>query len=410
MIVKRNNVLLFFAFFLNPFASVFLSLGAIKKNNIAFTIIIVSSLVFVVTLLTPPYQDLYRRYITTYYLYDPSTTLWEALEGKVDFLFYFFSWMLYKLDLPFYLIPALFSSVSCYCTLSAANHHWQKNNNEVNKGIFLIGFLCIFSFVNVIMIASTLRFGLAVALFVKAISLYFLTGKKNKAYFYFIFSLSCHISLLLPLTAFFISRYFKISWFTCFILSLAMYMGSHFIIPLLLNIVNLGYINDYITVGYLSTDYANVTNNANTLLVQMVKWLLLVFFIILLVRHKSISPQYDNFIKILIVVSAMTALSATIFNRYFIGVLTPIVVIGALSNLSKINYKPLLKLALMIVLIFNITVINVFLERRQIIMASMWEGLYVPPVFHLLYNMDKFNGYLNEIDSDGNWVKNKLAE
>ena len=40
----------------------------------------------------------------------------------------------------------------------------------------------------------------------------------------------------------------------------------------------------------------------------------------------------------------------------------------------------------------------------------MWRGLYLPPAFSLLYSMRDFDNYLKEIDNDGNWVKNRLAE
>ncbi|HFO6257266.1 TPA: O27 family O-antigen polymerase, partial [Escherichia coli] len=112
----------------------------------------------------------------------------------------------------------------------------------------------------------------------------------------------------------------------------------------------------------------------------------------------------------LIVFSAMTALSITIFNRYFIGLISPLVFIGGVSCLSRLSFKPLFQMIIIITLLFNILVINIFLERRQIIMAKMWRGLYLPPAFSLLYSMRDFDNYLKEIDNDGNWVKNRLAE
>ncbi len=372
-------------------------------------IILVSWLVFFITLLTPPYQDLYRRYITTYYIYDANTSLADALNGKIDFLFYFCAWLLYKLSLPFYLVPAIFSSLSCYFTLSAANDSWKRINDDLSKGVLLIAMLCIFSFVNVIMIASTLRFGFAVALFIKGISLYYFKNEKKKGYLFFIISISCHVSMLLPLFAVLLSKFVKISWFSCLLLCFCTCIASAYILPFVLNIVHLGYINDYVTKGYLSTDYANVTNNVNTLVVQSVKWVILVCFLSFFMRNKSISNAFDNYVRVLIIVSATTALSVTIFNRYFIGLLTPLIVIGTLSDLVQIQKKNFLKLLLVLILTFNILVINIFLERRQIIMAQMWRGLYIPPAFSLLYNMDDFDSYLKEIDSDGNWAKNKLA-
>lgn len=125
MKINKNSVFISCIFILNPLASVLCALRSINKKNLGFVIVLISVLTFFITLYTPPYQDLYRRYISTYYIYNSQTTLWEALENKVDFLFYLCSWLFFKLDFPFYLIPALFSSISCYCILSAANDFWR---------------------------------------------------------------------------------------------------------------------------------------------------------------------------------------------------------------------------------------------------------------------------------------------
>ena len=71
--------------------------------------------------------------------------------------------------------------------------------------------------------------------------------------------------------------------------------------------------------------------------------------------------------------------------------------------------RSIIKPMIVVILLFNITFINIYLERRQIQMARLWTGLYLPPAVLLYYNMDQFNNYLSELDSDGNWVKNKLC-
>ena len=410
MKINKNSVFISCIFILNPLASVLCALRSINKKNLGFVIVLISVLTFFITLYTPPYQDLYRRYISTYYIYNSQTTLWEALENKVDFLFYLCSWLFFKLDFPFYLIPALFSSISCYCILSAANDFWRYDKKNVSRYILLIAFLCIFSIIDVIMIASTLRFGFAVALFIKGISTYYVVGKKKRAYAFFLLATSCHVSMLLPVCVIFVNKFIKISWLNCFILSILMYISRIYLVPFILNIVNLGHLNEYVTTGYINTEYANLSNNTNTLLVQAYKWLIFFVFLIFFIKSRTLFPEFDNYVRLLIVFSAMTALSITIFNRYFIGLISPLVFIGGVSCLSRLSFKPLFQMIIIITLLFNILVINIFLERRQIIMAKMWRGLYLPPAFSLLYSMRDFDNYLKEIDNDGNWVKNRLAE
>lgn len=409
MKINKSNTTITFFLFINPLLGFLLSLFSLRKENFKFFIITASFFVFCITLYTPPYQDLYRKYISTYYVYNQNTTLLEALKGQVDFLFYTNSWLLFKLSLPFYLIPAIYSSLSMYLTLSAAKDFWVLNAAECRRNTFLICVLCVFSFVDFIMIASTLRFGFAVSLILKGITSFYIKDRKKTAIILFILSVTCHMSMLLVVVAIFCSSYIKISRLTCGITSVIVYSTSIYIFPFILNSIHLGILNEYITNGYLNTDYANISENINTLLVQSSKWFMLLVFFIFYYKQGTASKEFDNFVRLLIILSCTTALSVTMFNRYFNGLLLPLIVISALSKLLVIEKSKFFKVFIIFIFIFNTFVVNIFLERRQLIMGEMWRGLYTPVFFIIIYNMDDFNSYLKDIDSDGNWVKNRLA-
>lgn len=367
-------------------------------------------MVFFVTLRIPPFQDLYRRYVDSYYIYTANTTLADALSGKIDYLFYFNSWFFYKTGMPFYLIPAGYAALSTYMILSSAYDMWKADNQKYTKLTLIVAFLSVFSFVDFIMIASTLRFGFAVALTIKALSFIYVRKKSFVGILLLLVAISCHVSMLIVVVSIVLNKFIKVSTLNCFILSVIAYLGSAYIVPYLLGTINLWGLSQYINNGYIQSDYASVTTNINTLIVQSYKWILLLLFFCYFCCNKKIWPAYENHLKLLIIICSCSAISATILNRYFIGLVLPIIVIAAQGALSNINKKGLFQLFSIIVIIVNISFVNIYLERRQILLGKLWYGLFTPPAFSLMYNMEGFNSYLIEIDEDGNWIKNKVAE
>ncbi len=114
MKISKDLPLLFIASMLNPFIAILGSIFLFNKKNAKGIIIILSLIVFFITIKIPPWQDLYRRFLDTYMLYNESTTYMDAIRGHVDILFYVNALLFYKIGLPFYFIPALYSSLSFY--------------------------------------------------------------------------------------------------------------------------------------------------------------------------------------------------------------------------------------------------------------------------------------------------------
>ncbi|HBX7041401.1 TPA: hypothetical protein MIB11_27360, partial [Klebsiella pneumoniae] len=59
---------------------------------------------------------------------------------------------------------------------------------------------------------------------------------------------------------------------------------SSTLVPVILSHVNLGVVNDYFINGYVDTDFANVTDDSHTLLLQLYKYGL--FFVLTVIYFK----------------------------------------------------------------------------------------------------------------------------
>lgn len=407
MKLNKSFIVSFSGLMIAPILGVLISIFQLNKKNAKYCILILSIFVFFITIKISPYQDLYRRYLVTYLQYTSNTTLSDALYGHIDVLFYFNAWAFFNLGIPFYFIPAIYSALSVYFVMISASSIWLKDEG-ISKQRFLILFFAVFSFIDVVMIASTLRFGFAVALMLRGVVLYS-TQKKGKGAVYIILSCLCHASMYLVVVAFIASCFYKMSKKQCIIFSIIFFVMSSTLVPVILSHVNLGVVNDYFINGYVDSDFANVTDDSHTLLLQLYKYGLFVVLTVIYFKNDGVNTKYDNFVRHLIAISFVMAISITALNRYLIGISIQFVMFGAFVINGSYWLRSIIKPMIVVILLFNITFINIYLERRQIQMARLWTGLYLPPAVLLYYNMDQFNNYLSELDSDGNWVKNKLG-
>ena len=233
MKLNKSFIVSFSGLMIAPILGVLISIFQLNKKNAKYCILILSIFVFFITIKIPPYQDLYRRYLVTYLQYTSNTTLSDALYGHIDVLFYF--------------NPAIYSALSVYFVMISASSIWLKDEG-ISKQRFLILFFAVFSFIDVVMIASTLRFGFAVALMLRGVVLYS-TQKKGKGAVYIILSCLCHASMYLVVVAFIASCFYKMSKKQCIIFSIIFFVMSSTLVPVILSHVNLGVVNDYFING-----------------------------------------------------------------------------------------------------------------------------------------------------------------
>ncbi|HID1021464.1 EpsG family protein [Klebsiella michiganensis] len=413
MKISKDLPLLFIASMLNPFIAILGSIFLFNKKNAKGIIIILSIIVFFITIKIPPWQDLYRRFLDTYMLYNESTTYMDAIRGHVDILFYVNALLFYKIGLPFYFIPAIYSSLSFYLfattILNVIGKEKEVTGDYRTPNIKLLFFFAV-SFVDIILLASTLRFLFSVALVVRGVSLLLIEKKTNRGILFSLLACITHSAMILVLMAVIGSFFVRLSKLQTILLALIFYFTSSTLLPYVFAHFNPFGLANYFIGGYVDTDLSEFGNNTNKLIVSSYKTIVLLFCLFFYLRRDGEYKRFDNFIRVFIVISCITSVSATAFGRYILGVLPYLAVLGFCYSYSALKIKKSVRLIILAIIFLNVVFVNIYLERRQIVMAGLWSTLYVPSVLLLSnYSADDFRSYLGQIDNDGNWIKDRVS-
>jgi len=410
--INRNFLISLFLVNIIPVFGYIWSLLNINRNNARLMLFIICIFDFFLAIKVPPYQDLFRRYTETYYSYFPGITLQEALENKIDILFYMNSWFFYKLRIPFFYIPALYSALTIYSIYSS---YLILLKNRLNNDLyyktsrFLISSLVIISAVNIIGIATTLRFGLAASLMIKAIVLVF-NNERKKGITYIILSILMHASMLIPLSALLASRFIKINRITSILGCFISILFSTVLMRYVLTHFSLFGLSNYFLVGYVDSVWSSFSTDISTLFFITVQYSLAIFFLSKTMKKSQENPGFDNFINIFLIVCFLLTISVTVFNRFFNGIALILLMYRYFLDLNYINRSWLVKYFCIGIIFYNMIFINVYVQRRPIMLGSMYTALYTPPMFNAFYTMDDFNGYLRKINAKGDWIGHELGK
>ena len=104
MIVRKSVILGCITTLIIPIVGVIYSFFSLKKENAKWVIVNISLFVFIIVARLPPYQDLFRRYTETYFIYNAQTNITDAIRGHVDIMFYLLSFLIKYVGLPFYVL------------------------------------------------------------------------------------------------------------------------------------------------------------------------------------------------------------------------------------------------------------------------------------------------------------------
>jgi len=407
--VSRAYVLSSIITFLIPVLGVIFTFINIRDGKERKYFVLLSIFAFSVIYFIPPYQDLFRRYTLQFLAYNDGTTYMQAIDGHVDIIMYVVILFFKKNDIPFFIFPALQSAISVYLFLSATKDVIDSNENYSHKNvIYLLSFLM----VNFVGIALGLRFGFAVAMFTKSVTLVILARKRFSGGILMLLSALMHFSLILPIAIFLSSKFIKINKKLTPIFCIVAFLLSKFLIYYILNHLNLGNINDYAKDGYVEGKYAAADNSGNAMVVTYYRYLYMIVIYLLFFFSKKQEDEklqkLENFINIFIISCFFTAISATAFNRYFNGIAVYFIFMLVLSVLY-VRFDKVVRMIFVILVVFNSFFQSVYLLRRPIILGEMWRGLYTPVIFVVNYSDKDFSSYLKVIDSDGDWVAQKYS-
>lgn len=372
-------------------------------------ILLISFFVFFFVITVPPFQDLYRRYMENYILYNSDTSYSAAFSGHYDFIFYAICLFFKKNGIAFFYISSIFTSLSVYMTLMSLFDLYLNNRDEKITSItYRNAFVILFLFINILVIALGLRFGLAVALTLRACTSGLACNKNTRAYVLFVLSCLTHFSMIFVFMIYIASKFVRIKSYLVIPFSIICAVFGGAILPFILSRFNLLGLSEYVTTGYVDGNLANSSTNTNAIIISLFNYLLVLIFGIYHLTRPTWNKAFANFINVFYVSTFLIIISFTAFNRYFIGVGTFFLIIRLLSDCNFKNY--VFKQLIIFIAVFNFLFTNIYVQRRPILLAQMWTGLYTPMPLRLTYNMHDFNAYLRHINSDGDWIGHEIHQ
>jgi len=408
--IRKSLLLSFFVTLASPIIGVIIAFRTISQKNETKYFLVISIFVFSVLCYVPPYQDLYRRYTLNFLAYNNATTYLDVIKGHVDIVMYVTLLFFKKNGIPFFIYPALQSAIIIFMYLAATRD--VLNQIEASEKYRRTCYILVFLMVNLLGAALTLRYAFAVGFLIRAISLWFFTNKRKRSIIYLVLSAFTHFSMLFPIAVLIGSSFVRISKKKIPFLAIIAFLCSSVALKYILNNINLGGINEYASSGYVDGGFANTEAVGNAIIVSIYRYAFDAFFFfiywIAVYDDERKLNKFLNFINVYLVACFFIAISVTAFNRYLNNIGSYLMFIAAIIYL-KDRSKSLKFLMLTGLVVINFIFQDIYLQRRPIALANLWEGLYTPSFNILLYSDDDFNAYLKHIDRDGDWIGHELG-
>lgn len=410
MTLSKKSLLGFVFVFITPFVGLLFSFSSMsyKKNKLS----ILSISLFTVSFIwfVPPYQDLYRRFYETYFVYNDSLGLLQAIYGHVDFLFYLMAYFFKINNIPFFIIPVIAASTSVYLFLTSLSIIFERSRVEIESSRLKIAYFIAFCFVNIIVIALGIRFGWAAAISIYGVVALIFEKKYLKGYSILIIATTLHFSMILIIMAVVFSRFFRVKRSKLVLFCIILISFSNLILPIVISHITIFGIDHYAQNGYVDGKFAAVDTTLNSLIVAGWRYVLAIFMIYIYCKSNK-NPEkelkdFENFIFIYICISCCTFMSYIAFNRYITEIGLQLYVLLFLSSIGV--YKKLVLNAILILSIINLLFNNIYLQRRPIALGEMWRGIYTPVILRYNYSEQDFERYLTKIDSAGDWIGHEL--
>lgn len=367
----------------------------IKSNNRKMIYIIISLFFSVLTIKNPPIHDIYRYILR----FDSINSINDIGLYTNDYFFDFLTLLFKILEIPFYLIPAIFVFLTLLLILFSVDKFLNFYNIERNKALLII--ISIIIIANPITISLGLRSHLAFAFFFYGLANLIIT-KKNYYILYFILAFITHTASFLLILSYLISKYFKPNKSTTIILASASFLAS----TILLNFAfELPIISNAFSTLSVYKDFDNLSDkSARGLLFYYIditiKLSIIVTYFLFYYsdRKNHVEKSLYFFINILIILAFASSMSEIAFGRYSSYSVFFIIIALLLQTKNKVKIT---KFILFGYLFFTLMVTNIYVNRNIIFSGNYMSLAITPPLFLFLYSDEEYRKLLSNTDFDG---------
>ncbi|HAJ2701040.1 TPA: hypothetical protein HMT11_03140 [Escherichia coli] len=398
-IISFWSFLLLFILPVAGFITSFFALRPNKNNNRVYLIMALFYFFFMIRY--PPFSDSYFRFLQYQSLYSLS----GVFSSGNDILFYLSAFIAKKIGVDFYLIPAFYSFLMVYFSLSAFGVVINKEVYCTNDKKFIFAHVVFISTLNILNWAAGIRYGMAMIWMVAGI-IYYLYDSRKIGILLILFSVFMHFSMLFFLPVIFINRFYKLKSKKIIVpVCIFFYFLSTTILPLVLSSITFWGISDHSSI-YVDGMYSRQNSNFNAMFLSILGYVFFGVLLLSFVTDRNHRFKIDKFTGICSMAIFLSASSITGFGRFIalcnFFLVSRFLVVYLEGNFSILSFK---KLFILFFCVVNIFLFDIYLQRDQIFMAKMWQGLYKSPVTLLDYSQTDYNKYLYQINADGTWIQ-----
>ncbi|EOF9277562.1 EpsG family protein [Klebsiella pneumoniae] len=405
--MNKKFILSFWSFlllFLIPvfgFITSFLSLRADKKNKGIYFLMALFYFFFMIRY--PPFSDSYSRYLQ----YQNINDIAGVFSSGNDVLFYLSAFVAKKINIDFFYIPAFYSFLMVYFSLNAFGIVIDKETCNKSENKLILAHIIFISMLNILNWAGGIRYGMAMIWMVSGV-VYCIYNSKKVGYLLIGMSIFMHFSMLFFLPVIVLNGIYKIkNKKTILLFCILFYFVSTSILPLILSNISFWGISEHSEI-YVDGMYARQNSNANALILSVLSYLFFGYMLLSFVLDKKHKYKFDNFTGLCSMAIFLSASSITGFGR-FIALCDFFLLIRLLLTFMDEREQKLSLNNLFLIFYFfvNLFLFDIYLQRDQIFLAEMWQGLYKSPISLIDYSQSDYNQYLYQINSDGTWIRHE---
>lgn len=292
-----------------------------------------------------------------------------------------------------------------YFSLSAFGVVINKEVYCTNDKKFIFAHVVFISTLNILNWAAGIRYGMAMIWMVAGI-IYYLYDSRKIGILLILFSVFMHFSMLFFLPVIFINRFYKLKSKKIIVpVCIFFYFLSTTILPLVLSSITFWGISDHSSI-YVDGMYSRQNSNFNAMFLSILGYVFFGVLLLSFVTDRNHRFKIDEFTGICSMAIFLSASSITGFGRFIalcnFFLVSRFLVVYLEGNFSILSFK---KLFILFFCVVNIFLFDIYLQRDQIFMAKMWQGLYKSPVTLLDYSQTDYNKYLYQINADGTWIQ-----
>lgn len=396
---SKHNIISYIFFIISPILGVIFSFSNLSKPKYRKCFYIIISFFFGLFFLkNPPIHDIYRYYLQYEYIY----TISDFGKYTNDYFFDTICLIFNQIGIPFYFIPPLFVFLTLYITLIGVEKLILKYKFNLLRLTLLIISSIILT--NPVLVSLGLRSYLSFAFLFLGLINYFIYNKKLSFILFFLSGFT-HSSLIVFIIPLFLINIIKPGKVATLVISFICFLFSYFLISIITNLSIVNLLSDSL-VAY--TEISRVSEKSISGVIHyylnLNLKLIIIIFAIMFIKIEELNifeKKLYYYMNYMLIICSLCSVSDVALGRY--STYTSFISFILLFFCNKKLYlgKKLIRFILIMYVIFNLMVNNIYINRHIFMIGKPIEMSIITPLALILYSEEEYKKYLINIDNEG---------